>query len=1374
MFLFQVIQWHPVAGPVTKTLQVPGGPRPTNTLSNPRQTASRVASAPRHVGRQLETTTTVGNNVKCSTLEYEWESGHLREPRPKRRKLGPEPEINSQNTPQIVDESDEADQIMKEDDVVQVKHVTRPLGEDFREIGKPIVNGGSSKPTRPYAQNGQSQREFQAVETLMDSSQQKSRKHRSRHKNGAYDVLAMEGSSFASSKSESFEILDSEPTAEASAKGAYKGTANLYPSRRSQMTSEANTGRSTTERSSYFPAPTSDKASIKHEDQLRSGKAHSPASEARLRDQYRDSDNKRRGSAESPDELVIAEPNSRTLSPIKSARLQSPSKISQPESARRHSIEDELGNSNPTPSDIKPSGFTRVAKKGPRSNVTIYHGEKQAPWGMPLRSYNFRGQTCMDDGLALVYNDNEKSYEIHCSGMNLAKIHPDLRIRPKKLQRILWAQEGTKMRFQSSKVVDMDEVLDLEVCNQKDVQTLNACLQENGSIFSKGIDREKLHQMFDHRIKEHQKAIGPRQRHNSRQPEDLQLADRNLERADKKRALDEQHRPNSKRHRIVDALSSDGKSHQKERIQQDRLRDKTVLQNHAITTAREMTTAFDLDDLNPLDDNLKRNLRSRNATGSLSRPLQELSAFSFNEEAQHEEVEKYSKVHGFGKPWPKPLVYPKEGKKRTTVNFDDLDRLDEGEFLNDNLIAFYLRYLEHQADKDDPTMARKVYMFNTFFYASLTTTKPGQRGINYEAVQKWTRGVDIFTYDFVVVPVNESAHWYVAIICNLPALNRKLGGFDGDSAPDSGSSKEIELDQPTENRPLISSSPRTLASNDDRQDADLAAEDPKEHETTASFAEMSLEAPVMPMVIKDMSPEIPRPSHPNDPEQDLLNCQLQQAENKDQKVGDPDAQEVRSPDRKIEEVVETNRTTSPRLRPGKRKSLASTRVFDPYRPTILTFDSFGTAHAQTVKVLKQYLREEANDKRGQMEFDEKELQGVTAKQIPQQDNFCDCGLYLLGYMEKFFQNPRDFIDKIMRRQWDLQKDWPNLGPSIMRTKLRSLLLELGKSHLQEIEKARIARRANTKSTKASPPSSKIPISRSTPSNMDGADSVETTTSKPGLEAARTLLSEDPAPPPAEKPKEPTVETSLSPKGAVSKSPRHKNEPAAQRSPSLKEAAFDSADHADEPIRLPRETFPLSRQAALESALLINEDMQQQQPGSAAESHHLRTADRKQRPAAEAQAPPPAVIEEPAAQSIIVPDSQPESLNVPGSQEPDTKPESFAFSPELQSTIQDSQPPIPELPLEDLRKDATPPPARSKRHMTSFSSPLLPPSKSVRDPNDNKKFPATPNTAKSTHALPPSEQQKSSPKNRSTRQRPILGAQPAMTGTNPKVVINIDD
>jgi sentrin-specific protease 7 len=49
----------------------------------------------------------------------------------------------------------------------------------------------------------------------------------------------------------------------------------------------------------------------------------------------------------------------------------------------------------------------------------------------------------------------------------------------------------------------------------------------------------------------------------------------------------------------------------------------------------------------------------------------------------------------------------------------------------------------------------KVYLFNTHFFTRLTSTAPGQKGvINYEAVKRWAKE-DIFSYDYIVVPVNE-------------------------------------------------------------------------------------------------------------------------------------------------------------------------------------------------------------------------------------------------------------------------------------------------------------------------------------------------------------------------------------------------------------------------------------------------------------------------------------------------------------------------------------------------------------------------------------------------------------------------------------------
>ena len=58
-------------------------------------------------------------------------------------------------------------------------------------------------------------------------------------------------------------------------------------------------------------------------------------------------------------------------------------------------------------------------------------------------------------------------------------------------------------------------------------------------------------------------------------------------------------------------------------------------------------------------------------------------------------------------------------------------------------------------EQSRPLLAKRIYIFNTFFYERLTNTARGKRGINYEAVQKWTSKVDIFNFDFVVVPINE-------------------------------------------------------------------------------------------------------------------------------------------------------------------------------------------------------------------------------------------------------------------------------------------------------------------------------------------------------------------------------------------------------------------------------------------------------------------------------------------------------------------------------------------------------------------------------------------------------------------------------------------
>ncbi|KAL8802031.1 MAG: hypothetical protein Q9200_006731 [Gallowayella weberi] len=1338
------------------------GPQPTNTLARDVPTSrpsvnNGLARLPQ-ARRELDTFTSAGGNVKCSTQDYYVpNSASPEEPRSKRRKV--DHPHNSQHTPLIMDGSDDPDQLMLDDNEVQVRHVVKVPDDEHAEKKKPSTIQGTSHPTQRNVFGSTSSREYYGVENMMGSSVPNRKQRKKQQIQRARNGSATAGSSFASSPSDSIE-MDMELVTKPATKPAYRGTANLHPPRRPQAASGPIHGRSTADRSPYFPPPTPIK-SINMDRKPTNPEGESSSTRPSLRGQSRDKTDKPSGEVHhtSSDELSVAEPNSRALSPVKPARLQSSAKSSHSDPIDPASFVDELEDPRSAQGNIKPSVFTKAANNGTRSKIRTYQAsymdEKQAPWSIPLRAYNFQGARHEEDGLGLVYNDGAKSYDIHCSGSNLASRYSQLRIQPHKLHRILWERKGTKMRLTSSKTGNVDNVLDIELDAEKDVQTLNAALQKKFSISVKAEEPDKMNLFFDHRLQEQRKALASRGASASRQPTDVELAGLRIERADKRKVLGE-HRPDIlKRSRIVDTLLSEDQAGDKppgSKVQPHR---RKVAKTHDNAMMKETREESDEVDVGPLDNILKihqRNyqLRSQNNRGALTTRPREISPLLFNED-----IQRYSKIHGLGKPWPRPLVYPKVGKKRTTVEWNDLSRLDEGEFLNDSLIAFYLRYLEYQAEQTDPTLIRKVYMFNSFFYDKLTSTKAGNKGINYDAVERWTRGIDIFTYDFVVVPVNEAAHWYVAIICNLPALERKLGGLDDELTQGLGSPDKNGFDRLTKEKYMLPSSPRAAASDIETRGVipltKSGMEDSKELETAASFAEMSLEADGAAIKKAEPSPKIPGAFHSDDPIQDLLDCQLQTPVNGINKKPYQNLREPQSPARKADETIQTEEATPPRSKHGKKRSLPSSRIFDPYKPTILTFDSFGNAHATTIKILKQYLREEANKKRGQMEFDEKELQGVTAKQIPLQDNFCDCGLFLLGYMEKFFDNPREFINKVMRKEWDVQKDWPRLEPSGMRANMRGLLMTLEQRQREESMDAKHAKTTSQASTgPASSPT--VSIGKSRLSNNDGANDAGKTPPKAVSNASQ--------------------QAPISPRKAAFDSAAENEGPVEQASSPPRKAALEPAlpmtpirqeiPHARSPldlVRLPNEAEAAAITTTSTETRSSERDLQI--PSSQAASPGKEAA-------ADAHVSASAAKEEPPPESIFVPDSQ-QSGSSTASRQParPTDSESFTPSPDrLPSTIQDSQPPLLTLPPEDTQKQPTPPPPKARRHIDSFSSPP-PTANPTRDSEVERKSPATSKTTYANRAA------HSSPETRSTK-RPILGARvPVVVGTDPKVVIQID-
>ena len=94
------------------------------------------------------------------------------------------------------------------------------------------------------------------------------------------------------------------------------------------------------------------------------------------------------------------------------------------------------------------------------------------------------------------------------------------------------------------------------------------------------------------------------------------------------------------------------------------------------------------------------------------------------------------------------------------LNFSDLDRLRGDSWLNDKIINYYLELIALRS-ANVRTIQRqnwpKCYAMSSFFFSTL-------RRKGYSAVKRWTKKVDLFSFDMVFIPVNfHESHWCLAV-----------------------------------------------------------------------------------------------------------------------------------------------------------------------------------------------------------------------------------------------------------------------------------------------------------------------------------------------------------------------------------------------------------------------------------------------------------------------------------------------------------------------------------------------------------------------------------------------------------------------------------
>ncbi|XP_019418791.1 PREDICTED: probable ubiquitin-like-specific protease 2A [Lupinus angustifolius] len=114
------------------------------------------------------------------------------------------------------------------------------------------------------------------------------------------------------------------------------------------------------------------------------------------------------------------------------------------------------------------------------------------------------------------------------------------------------------------------------------------------------------------------------------------------------------------------------------------------------------------------------------------------------------------------------VIYPKGEPDAISISKRDVELLRPETFINDTIIDFYIKYLKNKIPdhKQD-----RCHFFNCFFFRKLADLDKDPSSAcdgkaAFQRVRKWTRRVNLFEKDYIIIPINYSLHWSLIVICH--------------------------------------------------------------------------------------------------------------------------------------------------------------------------------------------------------------------------------------------------------------------------------------------------------------------------------------------------------------------------------------------------------------------------------------------------------------------------------------------------------------------------------------------------------------------------------------------------------------------------------